>query len=215
MGAVRLGRTGSRLSRRLLRSGRAVGSRRSHRRLGMACSSLSRKARRESSSRLAYARSAQGRDARVAHFSGKATHPISLLLLDVNLGAGLFKLLGLLLQPALDRNHFIHVVLGRVLANLLSDLHRAEVRAAHRTEVRELGSLLWQRFVVILLGKLGIEREIELIFPAKLEASLRQRVVPVLRARMSLRQISRVSRNFVSYHAVLYVLLVRQPEMLL
>src|SRR5262245_52032446 len=89
------------------------------------------------------------------------------------------------------------------------------MRAAHRTEVCELGAFLRQRLVVKLARELRIERKVELVFPSKLKASLRERIVPVLRAGMTLRQIGRVSRNLVRDHAVLYVLLVGQPEMLL
>src|SRR5437870_11121368 len=64
------------------------------------------------------------------------------------------------------------------VAHLLRDLHRAEVRAAHRAEVRRLRPLGGQRGVVKLLRGLGVEGEVELVLPAKLEARLRHRAVP-------------------------------------
>src|SRR5262245_45463429 len=88
------------------------------------------------------------------------------------------------------------------------------MRAAHRAEMRELGALLRQSFVVILLRQLRIESEIELARPPKLESGLRQRVVPVLSPGMSLCQVRRVRRDLVSYHPVLAVLLVGQTQVL-
>jgi phytoene/squalene synthetase len=61
---------------------------------------------------------------------------------------------------------------GGVLAHVLADLHRAEMRAAHRAEVGGFRAVLRQGFVVELAGGLGIEAEIELVFPAEFEAGL-------------------------------------------
>src|ERR1700694_1894305 len=60
-----------------------------------------------------------------------------------------------------------------ILPHVLRDLHRAEVRAAHRAEVRQLGTFLRQRLVVELARLVGIEPEVELVLPAELEACLR------------------------------------------
>ena len=43
--------------------------------------------------------------------------------------------------------------------------------------MRELVRLLRQRLVVIGARRVGIEREVELVLPAELEAGLRQRIV--------------------------------------
>src|SRR5438128_2436478 len=91
------------------------------------------------------------------------------LLRDVELAAVLAELLGLLFHAAL--------LLERVLAHVLRQLHGAEVRSAHAAEVRALGGLVGQRLVVELARGLGIEREVELVFPAEVEARLAQRVV--------------------------------------
>ena len=72
---------------------------------------------------------------------------------------------------------------ARVVANLLRDLHAAELRPAHRTEVRHLRAVGRQRLVVVRARGDRIERQVELIFPSELEPRLRQRVVPHLRAR--------------------------------
>src|SRR5262245_35941208 len=65
--------------------------------------------------------------------------------------------------------------LARALADLLRQLHAAELRAAHRAEMRQLGAFGRQGFVVERARRHRIEREVELIFPAELEAGLRQR----------------------------------------
>ena len=44
----------------------------------------------------------------------------------------------------------------RVVAHVLRDLHRAEFRAAHRAEMRDLVRLLGQRLVVELLRTVGV-----------------------------------------------------------
>jgi hypothetical protein len=59
-----------------------------------------------------------------------------------------------------------------VVAHVLGDLHRAEVRAAHRAEVGDLGRVLRQGLVVELARPLRIQPEVELVLPAELEAGL-------------------------------------------
>src|SRR6185436_12309582 len=68
--------------------------------------------------------------------------------------------------------------LAHGVADLLGDLHRAEVRTAHRAEVRRLRPLGRERGIVELLRGLRIESEVELVLPAELEARLRHGVVP-------------------------------------
>src|SRR5689334_16944299 len=110
----------------------------------------------------------------------------------IKLCAGGDELGGLLLHPFGEGGLLVELVLRGVVPDLLCNLHRAEVRAAHRAEVRELGPLLRQRLVVVLARDLWVEGEVELVFPAELEARLRERVVAQLRARMTLRQVGRV-----------------------
>src|SRR3546814_12361034 len=65
------------------------------------------------------------------------------------------------------------VLLGRKLAYLLADLHRAEFGAAHAAEMGGLGAFGRQRLVVVLLGRVGVERQVELVAPAEFEAGFR------------------------------------------
>ena len=60
----------------------------------------------------------------------------------------------------------------RVLADVVADLHRAEFRAAHGTEMRGLVGLFRQGRVVVFAGGFGVEAEVELVFPAELEPGL-------------------------------------------
>src|ERR1700722_19809901 len=89
------------------------------------------------------------------------------------------------------------------------------MRAAHGAKMSGLGALLWQSFIVKFPRRLGVEREVELVFPAKFKTRLAQRVVAILRAGMALGQIGGVGRNLVSDDAILDVLLVRQSQMFL
>src|SRR3989454_12691315 len=114
----------------------------------------------------------------------------ALLCPPVDLAAALPELLRLLPEHPRDRGRLLRdAVLGGVVAHVLRDLHRAEVRAAHRAEVRDLRALRRQRLVVELARRLRIEREVELILPPELEPRPRQRVVPVARAGMALRDV--------------------------
>lgn len=62
------------------------------------------------------------------------------------------------------------ILLRREIAHVLRDLHAAEFRPAHAAEMRGLGAFGREGLVVILLGRLGIEAEVELVPPAELEA---------------------------------------------
>ena len=66
---------------------------------------------------------------------------------------------------------FRHAV-GHKLADVLRDLHRAELRSAHAAEMRGLGALLGQGFVVEGNGAFGIECQVELILPTEFETRL-------------------------------------------
>src|SRR5207244_4316143 len=91
--------------------------------------------------------------------------------LFIDLSATRHELFRLLLHPHTQRRLFIDLFLRGVLAHILRDLHGAEMRAAHRTEVGELGAFLGQGFVVVFARDFGIEGEIELIFPAEFKTS--------------------------------------------
>ncbi len=131
----------------------------------------------------------------------------------VNFSAFFHKLVGFLFQTDLESLFFGDFLFSSVFANVLCDFHAAEVRSAHRAEVRGLGAFLRQRLVVKLARGLGIEREIELIFPTKFEAGFADGVVAVLRAGMAFGQIGGVGGDFVGDDPVFDVFLVRQSEM--
>src|SRR5205814_544688 len=137
-------------------------------------------------------------DAKMGSAPGLSPGASGLLRADVELAAALAEFLGLLAQALSDGDGLSwHAVLGGVLPDLLRDLHRAELGTAHRAEVRDLGALGRQGLVVELAGRLRIEREVELVLPAKLEACLRERIVPRARARMALREVGGVRGDLV------------------
>src|SRR5213593_4652230 len=111
----------------------------------------------------------------------------------VDLAAALPELLRFLLEPLHERRGLLgDAVRGGVVAHVLRDLHRAEVRAAHRAEVGELGPLGGQGLVVELARGVGVEGEVELVLPAELEARLRECVVPLARAGVALGEVGGV-----------------------
>src|SRR3972149_6195989 len=90
--------------------------------------------------------------------------------LPVNLGPAFFELLGLFLEALLQRPRLVQALLRRVLAHVLGDLHRADVGAAHRAKVGELGALSGEGLVVEGARGLRGQRGGELVLPAELEA---------------------------------------------
>jgi len=65
---------------------------------------------------------------------------------------------------------------GGKISNFLGDLHRAEFWPAHRAEVGGLGAFGGEGLVVILLGGVGVEAEVELVAPAEFEPESSQRL---------------------------------------
>src|SRR5438034_11360225 len=107
----------------------------------------------------------------------------------IDAGAAVAELGRLLSHPRLERALFLEPVHRGVLAHVLRDLHRAEVRPAHRAEVRPFRRFGRKGLVVEAARALGVEREVELVLPPELEPRLAERVVPRLRAGMSLRAV--------------------------
>jgi len=140
---------------------------------------------------------------------------MSLSRFRVNLRAFFHELFRLLFHPLFQRLFLGDALFGSVFADVLGDLHRAEMRAAHGAEVRGLGAVLRQGFVVELARGHGVEGEVELIFPAEFKARLGDGIVAVLRAGMTFGQVRRVRRDLVGDDAVFHVLLVRQAEVFL
>src|SRR5690606_22083653 len=63
-----------------------------------------------------------------------------------------------------------HFLACRMVAHLLADLHRTELRTAHRAEMGQFVRLLRHRLVVHGLRLLRIQAQVELVLPAELEA---------------------------------------------
>src|SRR5947209_2339631 len=64
---------------------------------------------------------------------------------------------GLRGRPARDRPLVRIIQRRRIIAHVLRDLHRAEFRAAHGAEVRDLVGVLGQRLVVVFARGLGVQ----------------------------------------------------------
>src|SRR5712692_1428244 len=93
-------------------------------------------------------------------------------LLAVDFRPALLELFGLLLHAGLKRSLLVQLFLHGVITHVLRDLHRTKVRTTHGTEVRHLRTFRRQGLVVKILRRLRIERQVELILPAKLEPRL-------------------------------------------
>src|SRR5471032_3376761 len=152
----------------------------------------------------------------LARDEGSAGTTVSGSDLFVQLTAFLLEPLCLLGQ-ALGHVHIhrFNALVGGVLTHFLGDLHRAEFRPAHRAEVRDLGRVFRQGFVVIRARGVRVQAEVELVFPAELEPRLAQGVIADLRPRMALGQIRSMRRDLVSDDPGLHVILVRQPQVFL
>src|SRR5438046_4778847 len=87
------------------------------------------------------------------------------------------------------------------------------MRTTHRAKVCCLCAFLWKSFVVKFARGLGIEREIELIFPTKFETRFADGVVAVLRAGMAFGYIGGMGSDLVGDDTVFHIFLVRQTEM--
>lgn len=75
-----------------------------------------------------------------------------------------------------------------------------------------LARFLWQGFVVVGAGGEGVQRQVELIFPAEFKARLRHGVIADLRPRVAFRQIRRMSGNLVGNQSLLHVLFIWQAQ---
>src|ERR1700722_2923139 len=101
------------------------------------------------------------------------------------------------------------------LAKILRDLHRTELRPAHRAEMRDLVTVLRQGLVVEFARRVGVEGQVELVLPAEVEARARHGVITDLRGRMTLGEVRCMGSNAVSDDPSLDVLAVGQAKMLL
>ena len=111
-----------------------------------------------------------------------------------------------LLQPMLLRIELVH---------LARPVHAAELRPAHGAERRFLVVVVRQRLIMHPPRRIRIERQRKLLVPVKRIPRMRDRIIPIPRARPMPRHIRRMSSNLVRDNPVLHVLLVRQPQVLL
>jgi hypothetical protein len=81
--------------------------------------------------------------------------------------------------------------------------------------MRQLVCLARQRLIVKCTGCIGIEGQVELILPPKIEPGPRDRIVARAGRGMTLRQIGGVRRDFVSDHTHFDVVAIRESQMLL
>ena len=132
--------------------------------------------------------------------------------LCINLRSRFHELLRLLLHPTLEGFFLGDGLFGGVFADVFGDLHGAEVGAAHGAEVGGFGSVLRQRFVVVFAGGDGIKTEIELVFPAELEAGFGEGVVAVLGTGVAFGAVGGVGGEFVGDDAGFDVFFVGEAE---
>src|SRR5690606_29668469 len=115
-----------------------------------------------------------------------STFPGSQSDLLVQLRTALTEFGGLGLHPLLQRQiHRLYTLGRRVVADLLGDLHRAELGATHGAEVRDLGRLLGQRLIMEGTGGIRNQTQIELGIPADPETRLAQYAIAHLRHRIA------------------------------
>src|SRR5450830_2121031 len=128
--------------------------------------------------------------------------------LAIQLGAILDEFNGFHFHAFFQRRIVRDADAGRVFAHFLGDLHRTEMGAAHGAEMRHLGGILGQGFIVEFACLVRVQADIELVIPAKFKARLGQGVVADLRTRMAFRQIRRMRGDLVGDDAILDVYLV-------
>src|SRR5690606_17138769 len=119
-----------------------------------------------------------------------------------------------LLQPGFDGFGGVEAVFVGVAADVVGDLHRAELRAAHGAEVRGLGAVLREGLVVVFAGAFGVEGEVELVFPTEFEAGFAEGVVAVLGGGMARGEVGDVGGDLVGDDAGADVVAVGQAEVL-
>src|SRR5882757_2222368 len=111
--------------------------------------------------------------------------------------------------------HLTHALLLRFGAHLMGNTHGAEFRSAHGAEMSGLVAFLRQRLVMKGAGRVGVQREIELVLPPEIEARPRDRIIAITRSRVTLRQIGGMRGDLVSDHAGLDVIAIGQPQVFL
>ena len=108
----------------------------------------------------------------------------------------------------------VAIFLG-VFPDICRDFHRAESGAAHGAEVGGLGTFGGEGFVVEIDGAGGVEAEGELVAPAELESSFRDRVVASLRGGVAFGEVGGVGGDLVGDDAFSNIVPVREAEVFL
>ena len=108
-------------------------------------------------------------------------------------------------RGAKARRHLGHALAARFGPHLVRDAHGTELRPAHGAEMRHLVPLLRQRRVVEGAGSVRVERQVELVLPAEIEARARERIVTGTRSRVALGEIGGVRGDLVGDDAHLDV----------
>lgn len=72
-----------------------------------------------------------------------------------------------------DEGGAVLILQFRKVTDFLADLHAAEFGAAHAAEMRRFRALGGEGLVVVLLGGVGVEAQVELVAPAEFEARFR------------------------------------------
>src|SRR6267378_2463786 len=85
------------------------------------------------------------------------------LYLAVDLATFLYELDRLRFHAFREGRLLVDANLRRVIADVLRNLHRTKMRAAHRAEMRELRAFLRQCLVVEFARLVGIETKVELV----------------------------------------------------
>ena len=86
----------------------------------------------------------------------------------------------------------------------MANLHGAEVWATHGT----ISAAYVVRCLVVLQGPLGVEAEVELVFPAELVTRLAQCIISNHGAGMLLGDVGGVGRELKGYNTLAHILLV-------
>src|SRR5271154_5517498 len=117
-------------------------------------------------------------------------------------GLGCFWFMGNLGEELCDFLFAIFLIEALVDFGDLGGVHGAEFRAAHGAELGFLVEIVRERLVVHGAGGLGIEGELELLFPIEEEAGIAEGIVAVARAGAMPSDIRGVGRDLIGDNAL-------------
>src|SRR6185503_3772779 len=87
------------------------------------------------------------------------------------------------------------------------------MRSTHAAKVGHLSAILRQGFIVEFAGRIRIEREVKLVFPAELKTRLREGIITQPGPRVPFREIGGMSGDLICNDSVLDVFLIGQTQM--